>query len=208
MLHFQVCIFKICHEIHWISCWNLPDFFMKSAGFHEICQISLWNCQISWWNPPDFIVKSARFHEIHLISSWNPLDFMVKSADFIMKSTRFHGEICWISLWNPPDFMKYGGFHDAKWTKDPWSYFSQFNLVGCHIWIKKNLHYCYDMAVRLSLKYLNSLWSIWISRHVCISFRTDCDGSLTPTECVFSSEITSWRKCQIAMCQLEFTHIL
>ena len=47
ILHFQVCIFKISHEICLIS-------WMKSAEFHEIHQIS--------W------MKSARFHEIHRIS--------------------------------------------------------------------------------------------------------------------------------------------
>ena len=43
-------IYRISHEICQIS-WNLPNFIMKSIGFHEICQIS---CN--------------RFHEIRRIS--------------------------------------------------------------------------------------------------------------------------------------------
>ena len=41
-----------------------------------------------------------------------------------MKSPGFHAlsEIHQIS-WNQVDFMKSGGFHDAKWAKDRWSYF-------------------------------------------------------------------------------------
>ena len=45
---------------------------MKSARFHEICQIS-------WpWNPPDSM-KSTGFHghEIHQILPWNLADFMI-----------------------------------------------------------------------------------------------------------------------------------
>ena len=69
-------------------------------------------------------MKSARFHEIHPISLWNPPNFIDEicqiswnSPDFMMKSTGFH-EIRLISSWNLPDFMK-----SAKWAKDPWSYF-------------------------------------------------------------------------------------
>ena len=89
--------------------WNIW-FHLKSAGFHEICQIS-------WWNPLDFMdfMKSAGFHgEIHWISWiswWNPPDFMVKSA-------RFHGEIHQISWWNLPDFMKSARFHECELLGD------------------------------------------------------------------------------------------
>ena len=79
----KVCIFQdqpwnppdFMDEIRRISSWNLPDFIckwgnlhMKSAGFHEIHQIS--------WNSPDFTMKSGGFHEICRISPWNPPDFM------------------------------------------------------------------------------------------------------------------------------------
>ena len=84
---------------------------MKTASFHA-------------WNLADFI-KSGEFHEIHWISctQQNLPDFMT------MKSGRFH-EIWWISPTTPlslnakhsVDFMKSTGF-DAKWAKDPWSYF-------------------------------------------------------------------------------------
>ena len=57
---------------------------MKSARFHEICQISC--------------MKSAGFHEIRQIS-WNLADFM--------KSAEFHA-------WNLPDFMKFIGFHEIR----------------------------------------------------------------------------------------------
>ena len=78
----------------WFHGWNLPDFIIKSAGFHhEIHRIS--------WNSPDFM-KSTRFHhEICRISSWNLPDFM--------KFTWFH-EIHQISPWNPLDFMNTGFF--------------------------------------------------------------------------------------------------
>ena len=88
-------------NLHWISGWNPPDFtdfmkstrfHLKSAGFHEICQISPEIHWISWWNPPDF------------------MDFM--------KSARFHGEIHWISWWNLPDFMKSAGFHERELLGD------------------------------------------------------------------------------------------
>ena len=119
-------IWRISHEIRWISC-----------GFHEILGHSphlafiklksfCWNTcfynfgwisqVISGWNLPDFT------GEICLISriSWNLPDFM-KSAGFqgeicqISQILRiswnlpdFTGEICWISWisWNPVDFMK------------------------------------------------------------------------------------------------------
>ena len=37
--------------------------------------------------------------------------------------------------------------------------------------------------------------------------KTDCEDASTAAMCVFSNERTSWRKCQIAMCQLVFTHV-
>ena len=125
-----------------LHAWNLPDFTMKSAGFHGIPLNAVFfirtNTDIHCRSPCHEIhwiscMKSARFHEIHLLS-WNPLNFT-------MKSTRFHGiplnavffirtntdihcispchEIHQISC------MKSAGFNEIhpKWAKDPWSYF-------------------------------------------------------------------------------------
>ena len=41
-----------------------------------------------------------------------------------------------------------------------------------------------------------------------LPIKADCEDGSTPAICVFSSEITSWGKCQIATCQLVFTHLL
>ena len=97
-------------------------FHLKSAGFHEICQISPEIHQISW-NLLDFIWiswKSGGFHD----NPWNLADFTMKSGGFQVKSdvseiscrcfsknssdfTRFGVDF----TWNPPDFMKSAGFH-------------------------------------------------------------------------------------------------
>ena len=80
-------------------------FHMKSTWFHmkdhEKVKNLTW-ISFSYWFQVDFI-KSVGFHEICQISEWNPPDFM-KSADFIVKSSGFQCKICWISVWNLPDF--------------------------------------------------------------------------------------------------------
>ena len=101
----------------WFHGWNLPDFIMKFAGFHEICLIS--------WNPPDFTMKSTGFHhEIHQISWILDFCFILQNQyRYTVWSTTecciFHQnqspchEICRIPwLWNPPNFtMKSTRFH-------------------------------------------------------------------------------------------------
>ena len=97
-------------QMRQICIWNLPDFIMKSAGFHglPLNAVFFMRYQYRWihYGHAKYAVykscgmKSAWFHEIHLIS-WNLPDFMA------MKSTR--------SPWNPPDFMamKSAKFHLA-----------------------------------------------------------------------------------------------
>ena len=76
---------------------------VKSTRFHgEICQIS-------WWNPPDFMVKSARFHEICQISWmwafgwWSSIGLSIKrpiiGLQFLARGLLISHEICQIS-WN------------------------------------------------------------------------------------------------------------
>ena len=116
------------YNFGWISQvksgWNLPDFRVKSGGFHEILVIAptlhfiklksfCWNTcfynlggfhrwnlgeihQISWWNPPDFRVKSTRFQgEIHQISGWNPPPCIHQTEEFCW-NTCFYNFV-WIS---------------------------------------------------------------------------------------------------------------
>ena len=50
----------------------LGGFHLKSARFHEICWIS---GEIRWisWNLPDFMVKSAGFHELWAFVWWSSI---------------------------------------------------------------------------------------------------------------------------------------
>ena len=168
----MVLFFKISHEICLISwmksggChgWNLVDFIMKSAGFHEIRLIS--------WNPADLTMKSAGFHgiplnavffvrtntDIHCISPCHEIHQIscMKSARFhLPNKPRIHGpifqdqtwnlpdfmdEIWWISSWNLLDFMKFTLFHEI-WQISPWNLPDFMNSGFCCIFLQNQYRY-------------------------------------------------------------------
>ena len=97
---------------------------MKSAGFHEIHQISP-------WNPPDFMNSvfyffrtntDIQYYMLNRQNSWSTTELLYF---FHQKQSPWH-EIHWIS-WNLPNFMKFARFHEIcriSWSTTTRLYFS------------------------------------------------------------------------------------
>ena len=88
---------------------------MKSAGFHMQMRQFAYEIRRISWNLLDFTMKSAGFHEIRQISPWNLLDFM-KFAGFHHEIRRISWIVDFAVFFCKPIqiYMKSAGFHEIR----------------------------------------------------------------------------------------------